>query len=695
MGLGENIMWIEGNYRRVFLDMHIADWNEEFLSKVDPEKLVTLLKAAGAQQIVVKCRPHTGLAYYPTKIGRMHRGLKGRDYVGEMIELCHKNEIAVMAYFSQIFDNWAYERHPDWRIVNGEGKTSLEYLDYSNSTSHFRRGRYGVVCPNNEEYREYVKSCLTELVGKYNFEAIFLDMPFWPEVCYCHSCRKKYFEATGKELPRIINWSDPEFRHWQELREEWMSEFAAFSTSCVKSVRPSVTVEHNMALATGPWQGALTELVTESCDYVGGDLYGGYLEQTFVCKYYRNLSKALPFVYITSRCDPDLNYHTTTKTEDELLLHSITALVHNGAFSICDGANPDGTLCEEVYKGIVKHVFETTMPYEKYVSGDIISNAAVWFAGRSKYDWADNGKSIDGGAIWDIANNKFLSNPIKACQIMREENIPFDVLPAKKLASYNGKLLIISNVVNIRDEEMDAIERYVLSGGNLYISGHIGHPRLLELLEAVGEGRTEHDVTYMCPTEIGRKFFKEFYVHLPMAVQSSQEILSFKGEYELLATITLPYTMTNTKDFSAIHSNPPGIQTDIPAAVAKNVGKGRVIWVAAPIENSKPYMSRKVVGRMFRELCGELPFTAKAPAFVEVIGWNKDGKRYFAAINQQETAPIAPMFGVEIILPYKIRGARIVESDEILPIRTEGTSTIVKLPELQVFIMIVVDLIST
>ena len=69
-------MWIEGNYRRSFLDMHIDDWNEEFLSRVDPEGLVKLLKDAGMQQIVVKCRPHTGLAFILPKPDACTRGCK-------------------------------------------------------------------------------------------------------------------------------------------------------------------------------------------------------------------------------------------------------------------------------------------------------------------------------------------------------------------------------------------------------------------------------------------------------------------------------------------------------------------------------------------------------------------------------------------------------------------------------------------
>jgi hypothetical protein len=102
-------------------------------------------------------------------------------------------------------------------------------------------------------------------------------------------------------------------------------------------------------------------------------------------------------------------------------------------------------------------------------------------------------------------------------------------------------------------------------------------------------------------------------------------------------------------------------------------------------------MSHKAVGRMIRELCGELPFYAAAPAFVEVLGWEKDGKRYFAAINQQEAAPIAPMPGVEIKFPYAVKTARNVETREELLIRTEDCGSVVQLPVLHVFQIIEVE----
>ena len=78
-------MWIEGNYRRNLMDMHIDDWNEEFLSKIDAGRICRGAEGCRIQAAMVKGRPHTGLAYYPTKVGRMHKGLKGFDF-GTMVK---------------------------------------------------------------------------------------------------------------------------------------------------------------------------------------------------------------------------------------------------------------------------------------------------------------------------------------------------------------------------------------------------------------------------------------------------------------------------------------------------------------------------------------------------------------------------------------------------------------------------------
>ena len=87
--------------------------------------------------------------------------------------------------------------------------------------------------------------------------------------------------------------------------------------------------------------------------------------------------------------------------------------------------------------------------------------------------------------------------------ILRQEHVSFDVIPTRKIMNMQGKLLIISDVAYICDDEMECIEQHLKNGGSIYISGHIGHERLYQLMEAEYEGETEHNVTYMCPTEAG------------------------------------------------------------------------------------------------------------------------------------------------------------------------------------------------
>ncbi|MBQ8634441.1 MAG: family 10 glycosylhydrolase [Lachnospiraceae bacterium] len=674
-------MWIEGNYRRNLLDMHIDDWNPEFLSKVNVDEYVEALKAAGVQAAMVKGRPHTGLAHYPTKIGRMHKGLKGYDYFGEMVKKCHENGIAVIAYFSQIFDNWAYEEHPSWRLVTAEGKNMREYRGGDN----FKSGRYGIVCPNNPEYRAHVEACLTEMNTLYDFEGMFLDMTFFPEVCYCNSCRERYKKETGKELPRRVNWKDKEWLQFVAIREEWMADYARFATGVVKKIKPHVTIEHQFSRITGPWIDGSSEMLTEAIDYCGGDYYGGLLQQTFINKYYKNVSPFLPFVYHTSRCDPELVYHTTTKTEEELLLHVITALLHNGAFLLVDAINPDGTIVPEVYHGIMKQVFDKSRRYEQYVSGNLYHNVAIWFATHAKYDPKEAECDVMDKIFWP---GYYMGAPVAAASVLRENNVAFEVIGTKNIKDEKAPVMILSHVANIWDDEMDEIEDYIKRGGSLYISGPIGNKRLEDLLGLRVLGMTEHNFTYMSPTDAGKEIFEGFSALSPLTIPMPQVMVGITDQDDItvLATRTVPYTLTNTSDFAAIHSNPPGIYTDSPSVILKDVGKGKVIWSAAPIEMSKPYMSRQVFLRMIQSLMGEPVVKSNAPKFVEVLFWEKDGKEYLAAINEQEESPIAPMYDIYIDVKRTGKKAVLLPNGEELRTEMIDAETMrIYLPKLGIF----------
>jgi hypothetical protein len=138
--------WYQQGYRRMLVDMHIADWDERFLSRHDPKTLADLYQRAGLSSAMFYCQSHLGLCYWPTWHGQMHAGLKGRDFLGEMAAELKARRIAAEGYFSVVFDNRAFLNHPDWRQhrFGTDDPTSM--------------GRYGLVCPNHGEYRTYMQN---------------------------------------------------------------------------------------------------------------------------------------------------------------------------------------------------------------------------------------------------------------------------------------------------------------------------------------------------------------------------------------------------------------------------------------------------------------------------------------------------------------------------------------------------------
>ncbi len=53
--------WYQRQWRRNLVDMHIEDWDEEFLSKFDPDEYVRLLKLGNIGAPMLYFQSHVGL----------------------------------------------------------------------------------------------------------------------------------------------------------------------------------------------------------------------------------------------------------------------------------------------------------------------------------------------------------------------------------------------------------------------------------------------------------------------------------------------------------------------------------------------------------------------------------------------------------------------------------------------------------
>lgn len=694
-------MWFQKSYRRNLVDMHIEDWNEEFLSKFEPEAYFENLKRARIKSPMLYVQSHVGYCNWPTISGRMHNAFKGRESsMRHLFDLCHSAGMDVVAYYSLIFNNWAHETHPDWRMLDSEG-----------NDSRARGNRYGLCCPNNKGYRSFVLEQINEFCGYFEFEGVFFDMTFWPMICYCNSCKARWEQEAGGEMPKVVDWKDDRWLLFQRKRQEWMGEFADFATMGVKKIRPGCTVAHNCSNTNKCWQLGTDQRICNASDYSGGDIGGS---QSFACKLFYNVSLNQPFEYMTTRCFPGLGEHTTTKSFDMLYKSVMLTYAHHGAALLIDAIDPCGTLDERVYER-VGEVFSLAEKYEPYLEGRHAEDVGIYYSISLKADMDQNAFPV-GSAQEETDRQPHLDAASGAANTLQEQHIPFGIVNSWRLELLdNLSVLILPDVPYMAENEVKAVKNYVSNGGSLYISGHSAPNLVEEIFGVTYEGFTAEKITYMSPTLDGMNLMPEFTKEYPLTVTSSQAILSGAGKGEVLATMTLPYTIqpayqracyisgTDNKDFrhdptykfASIHSNPPGRFTNKPALMRTSYGKGKVIWSAAPFEAADRQQHSSIFAAIVRELGGSFSFSSNAPDFVELLLFRVPEKRrlLISLIDIMERFKVieAGNFDVRVKVESKPLRVMLLPDEKEVPYLYDDGEVLIHIERLEIFKMFAID----
>jgi hypothetical protein len=599
-------------YRRMLVDMHIGDWDERFLSKLDPAKMVRLYKLAGLTSVMYYAQSHLGLCYWPTKTGQMHAGLRGRDFVGETLACLRKARMGACIYYSLIYNNWAYLEHPQWRLVPATGQAQQT-----------NGGRYGRCCPNNPDYRSFARAQVEELLKGYRFDGLFYDMTFWPRVCICEHCRARFAKEAGAEIPSTIDWLSPRWCEFQAARERWMIEFATLMTNHAKAVSPGITVYHNFASSASNWVPGVSFDIRRANDLIGADLYGDAVEQLAACKSMANLADNRPIEFMTSRC-VSLVEHEHNKSAEVLRLQTLAATLFSAATFFIDAIDPDGTVHEGVYKSLRKAYAEAAR-YEPFLGGEPVEDVAIYYSSESKMDFAENGRPLAEGAVWR-RTYPHLSAVRGFTRLLQQAHIPFGIITRKRLASLDRyKVVVLPNVLRMDEDEAAAFREYVRRGGRLYAS------RYTSLTETRGVRRSDFmladvfgchfaaddlgDVTYLKPRRGALSKAAGPQNYLSMLFRGDAEggapgtlRLADRAEGKVLAALTLPYSKdwgtVYDQNWASIHSSPPWTDTATPAVVSNRFGKGTCVYSAADIECKEGEANDRFLLALIRSLLG-------------------------------------------------------------------------------------------
>ncbi|MDR1532411.1 MAG: alpha-L-fucosidase [Clostridiales bacterium] len=697
-----NNEWHLRSRRRYFLDFHVDDWNDEFLSKFDPEQFAECCFQSNATAATFMANTHSGLTNWPSKAGGvMHRAFAGCDMLKETIDALHKRGLDAVIYYVFIFVADYWEKHPESRIVRADGRAVKQRVGTKNGEA-----RFATCCLNDPGYRKHSLAELAEICENYDFEGVWPDMVFWPAICYCGNCQKRFRAEAGREIPRIINWTDPEFVEFIRIRQRWLKEFCQEITDTIRSRKPGMKFAQQSLPISSDWVSGSSVELADCWDFMSQDLYSDRYGLSFSSKLFYALSNIKPYERINCWNYPNIHEHVITRTEGELFQIAYNTIMHDGAFTIIDQVDPVGTVHEYNY-GTMRKVFDKIERYEPYLGGDFRQDVGIYYSFHSKFDKSWNGRETkdvgcvfewNHSSIMDQRGDAHMRSVAEAAKSLTMFHIPYGIVTKKNLGDLNRyKVLILSNVVMMDEEEMRAVREFVADGGNLYASketatiledgAYTGKCMLADVLGIRLKGETDWNFTYVSPTQQSRgEFPAVFSRRYPVTVADSQMEIEAEKDAIVLGTLTLPYDSPSEDRYASLLTTPPGSFTQRPAVIEHAYGKGRVIYSAAMLEIGRHITQREVFYNMIRRISPEYCTQLSGYPSVELTRFDKEDSSMVHILNYQAELPNVPIYNMEFRV--KFYGKK-VKNVVALPERTklnyfiDGNAAAITLPELK------------
>jgi len=262
--------------------------------------------------------------------------------------------------------------------------------------------------------------------------------------------------------------------------------------------------------------------------------------------------------------------------------------------------------------------------------------------------------------------------------------------------------------MEVTAEQAECFRQFVKDGGVLYASG----PSTLDTFERIGPPLEEllgvrslksvgSVTTYLTASdaELRKITWPQENITFPGPLVQAEALAGA----EVLATATMPFVdpgegYTIGARFAQIWSNPPASKpgTD-PGIVIHSFGKGKTVWVAAPIESRTESVYARIVTHLLRRLLpAPFRFEADTHRAVEMTLFHQADKQRLlvSLLNAPAQTPTIPVGAtVRVLVPAGRKAARVVQLPDqtSMPFEKSGPYIQFVVPPFKVLAMALVE----
>lgn len=533
-------------FRQIHLDFHTSPAVPSVGEAFRASEFAEILKDAAVNSITIFAKCNQGMSYYPTKVGIMHPHLKF-DLLGEMIEACHRQGIRTVIYISTMYDQYAWQHHGDWRVLDAEGREDGLFQE-----TDPLKAQLGRVCINTP-YLDYVAAQAEEVLKRYEADGIFYDNYIYRyHGCYGPSCMLER-EKLGLDSTRV----EDTHQHSRMVMIRGMKRLYDLA----HKLRPEAEIYFNGPISFSDEPDFIRSIVKyythNEIEALPGGSWG-YPYYEVASRYFRNLG--LECVGMTGRFHRSWEDFGSIRNQAALDFECFRMLAEANVCKIGDQLHPSGRLNKAIYKRI----------------GNTYRSVA------EKEPWCQGAKAVtEIGFLTTCTGKGITESDIGVTGMLKELHYQFDVLDRQSNFD-RYKLLILPDSVYLDEKLLAKVRSYLAQGGKMILSDQSGLDEAGKgfALTEIGlnyEGPWPHEVQYI---EVLKPLNHGLPEMVEVAYEKGAAVKGLPGT-EVLGRIWRAYFDRSYKHFF-VEQTPFSSATDYVAVAARD----GIIYIATPIFRS-------------------------------------------------------------------------------------------------------------
>jgi hypothetical protein len=707
--------WFETRKRAYLLDFQMPDSSDQMpigqprnLRDIDVADIVRKLHDHGVQALYTHAKDNQGNCYYDTAYGHKHTGIGDHDLMREFSEECRKVGMTILYYLQMTRERRGMETR-DYAARDAQGKR-INRLNPSQMLP--AKDEFPAMCLNGPG-RDYQMNCLRELSENYDFDGYWLDNPnSWMSLnpCYCETCRGKYREDTGRNLPKPEEeWKTPAWFAYLRYKRRINTIVLHELIATIRRANPNLTITHN---GSG-FQHYMDLEFCDADDYVTHEFHynEGYGHHALTCRKNEALKRGKPFEIecwrffnlLSQVKDSKMVRGYQVRPVPQLFTEMTTTIANGGFVQYYDQITPAGGLDDLSLKHM-KGAFDQVAAREPFINP---GQTRMRFASVL---WSKQTEAF--GLPGQLRNHKL--GVAGAHLALMEKHIPHDLITERVLQTgdFGGtKVVVMPSAMCLSDKEADNLREFVRNGGGLVATYRTS------LVDENGKPREN----FLLADLFGCDYIEPFSYKYGFA--------RFDEPNEITDGVPLSFPMTvwdklqtkvRVRDGARALGNqvnpmrgmmmghPPQEVTPHPAAIIQEVGKGRVVYFTQPLgacyEDYGHPDHRQLLTNAVLWAAGEAPpFEVDAPDAVEVVGWDdhNSGQQIIHLVNRIAGGPartkasviteIIPAHDIVVRVPGKVTKATLQPDGLELAVTQKDDASEIAVPKIDIHAMVVVD----